>query len=415
MTDPLLLLDATLADGTRVDIAVADGTIARVTPVGERVAAPTGAAPLPGPATPATAAPAGGWDLDGRLVVPALVNGHAHLDKTFLGADWQPHSPGGGVPARVRAEKALRGRLGVPVAERARLLAEQMVTLGTGTVRSHVDVDPEVGLDGLRAVVDLREAMADRLRIQVAAFPQSGILKAPGVAALLADAVDAGAEVVGGLDPDGFDDDAPAHLDVVFGVAAERDVPVDVHLHDLGARALHQYALIAHRTREHDLAGRVAISHAYGFGSVPLADARRAGALLAQAGVAVMTNGPAGPMPPVLALREEGVTVFTGSDNIRDAWWPYGDGDMLAVARQVAYQSGFRTDEELAVAHDLATGAAARALGRPAAGVVPGAPGDLLVLDATSVAEAVAAPPGSRWTFHAGRLVGGQHVTALRP
>ncbi|GMA24110.1 hypothetical protein GCM10025864_18690 [Luteimicrobium album] len=85
------------------------------------------------------------------------------------------------------------------------------------------------------------------------------------------------------------------------------------------------------------------------------------------------------------------MTVFAGTDNIRDAWWPFGDGDMLGVARTIAYQSGFRDDDDLAVALDLATDAAARALQIDGYGLSPGAPADLLVVDARSAAEAVAA------------------------
>ncbi|MER7559618.1 amidohydrolase [Nocardioides sp. NPDC126508] len=386
MTSSRTLRNATLADGSRVDVALVDGRIASVSPA-------------------ATSVTEGDLDLDGALLLPALVNGHAHLDKTFLGAGWQPHRPGTTVRERVAAEHTLRAEVAVPVVERARALAEQMISFGTGTVRTHVDIDPEVGLAGLEAVLEVREALRGRLRIEIVAFPQSGITTSPGTEKLLDEALAAGADLVGGLDPDGFDGDAEGHLDIVFGLAARHDAGVDIHLHDLGASAVRQYELIAERTRVEGLGGRVNVSHAYGLGSIPLEEARRVGGLFAEAGVSVLTNGPAGPMPPVPAMREEGTVVWAGSDNIRDAWWPYGDGDMLAIARQVAYQSRFRTDESLAVALDLVTGAAARAVALEAYGIITGAPADLLVLDVPTPAAAVAAGPTSRTVLHAGEVV----------
>ncbi|GMA24109.1 hypothetical protein GCM10025864_18680 [Luteimicrobium album] len=181
---------------------------------------------------------------------------------------------------------------------RARALADQLVRAGTGAVRTHVDVDLQVGLTQLEQVLVLREALADQLRIETVAFPQSGILASPGVAGLLDEALRLGADVVGGLDPAGFDGDAEAHLDVVFGLASRHGTPVDIHLHDLGARAARQLGMIADRTVALGMAGRVVVSHAYGLGTLTATELGAVGERLATAGVAVMTNGPAGPMPP---------------------------------------------------------------------------------------------------------------------
>jgi cytosine deaminase len=109
--------------------------------------------------------------------------------------------------------------------------------------------------------------------------------------------------------------------------------------------------------------------------------------------------------PPVLLLREAGVTVFSGNDNIRDSWWPYGDGDMLERAMIVGYRSGFYTDEELIVAFDMITSSAARALGLDEYGIIPGGAADFVVLDAQHAPEAVVARPKPREVYKAGRLV----------
>lgn len=386
---PDLLADVTLPDGSRADLTLRDGRIAAVTPAVERVGPP----------------PAGALDLAGALVLPAFVDGHIHLDKTFLGADWQPHVTGGTIRERVAAERALRERVRVPVGERAEHLVRQVVALGTGHVRSHVDVDPWLGLTGLHALVELRERCRDLLSMQLVAFPQSGIVTAPGVADLLDAALREGADLIGGLDPLGFDGDVTGHLDVVFGLAERHGAGVDLHLHDGGAPGAAQLREIAARTAALGLADTVTVSHAYCLGALAPAEFARTADALAAAGVSILTNGPSGPMPPVLALRERGVRVFAGSDNIRDAWWPYGTGDLLERATIVGLRQDLCTDAELAVAADLVTDAAAAALGLADYGLRVGARADLVVVEATSTQAAVAAHPARRLVLHGGRVV----------
>lgn len=119
-----------------------------------------------------------------------------------------------------------------------------------------------------------------------------------------------------------------------------------------------------------------------------------------------MTNAPGDhAFPPVALLRGEGVTVFSGSDNIRDSWWPYGDGDMLGRAMMIGYRSGFYTDEELSAAFDVVTAAGAKALGLEGYGIAIGARADFVTLAAEHVPEAVVAVPKPRRVFKAGRLV----------
>lgn len=105
------------------------------------------------------------------------------------------------------------------------------------------------------------------------------------------------------------------------------------------------------------------------------------------------------------------MNVFAGNDNIRDSWWPYGDGDLLERAMIVGYRSGFNTDAELALAFNMVTSHAARALGIKGYGLVEGGPADFLVIDAQHVQEAVIARPKPRDVYKAGRLVARNGVT----
>ncbi|WP_084464204.1 amidohydrolase family protein [Microtetraspora fusca] len=396
---PSVLADVTLPDGRRADVFLRDGLIASIH---ER--ASDGGAPIEGVRAAGDVGD-GRVDLGGALLLPAFVDGHSHLDKTFLGAPWQPHIPGGTIRERVEAELRIRRGLAVPVAERALRLAHRMVGHGTGHIRSHVDVDPEAGLANLHAVLEVRERVRDLMTVQIVAFPQSGVTTAPGVPDLLDAALRDGADLVGGLDPHGFDGDVDGQLDVVFGLAERHGVGVDIHLHDPGEIGAGQLRDIAARTAALGLGGRVTVSHAYCLGEVADATLARTASALAAAGVSILTNGPAGSMPPVLRLREAGVRVFAGSDNIRDAWWPYGTGDMLERATIIGLRGDLMTDDELRVAASLVTTEAAAALGLDRYGLEPGSRADLVAVAAASVAEAVAAHPRRLMVMHAGRVV----------
>src|SRR5262249_61088145 len=139
-----------------------------------------------------------------------------------------------------------------------------------------------------------------------------------------------------------------------LGTAERRGGGVDIPRHDSGEPGIAQLTAIARGTEAAGLNNRVAVSHAFALGSVPTDVAERTAELLAEAGVAIMSHGPGGAtMPPLKLLHEHGVEVFGGSDNIRDAWSPFGNGDMLQRAMMIAYRANFRHDDELAPAFSL--------------------------------------------------------------
>jgi cytosine/adenosine deaminase-related metal-dependent hydrolase len=393
MSFDLVLADLRI-DGVAQDIGITQGRIACLAP--------------PGTLTAAVVEPCGGL-----LALPGLVDGHIHLDKTFLGLPWIPHRPDDSIAGRIAAERAQRRAIAEPMALRARRLVEYIAQRGTTAIRTHVDIDADVGLAGLEALLKMRGEVAHLLDMQIVAFPQSGVVILSGGAALLEDAVRAGADVVGGLDPACIDEDVEGQLGIIFGIAERHGVPIDIHLHDPGELGAWELRRIAGRSKAAGMQGRVAVSHAYALGEVPEATLARTAAALAEGGVAIMTNGPGtAAMPPVQRLVAEGVTVFCGSDNIRDAWSPYGDGDMLRRAGVVGYRAGLVTDAELRLALDLVTLAPARVLGLPTQGLVEGAPADLVLVAAEGVAEAVATAPARALVVKAGRIIARGSVLA---
>ncbi len=348
-------------------------------------------------------------EIDGRglLGLPGLVDGHMHLDKTLLGVPWRPHVRGDAIPERIRAEKSIYASLSPDsVATRATRLAELALSHGTTTLRTHVDVDPDRGLAPLETVLAVREEYRGRLVMQIVAFPQSGVLMASGTVELLDAAMQSGADLVGGLDPVDFDQDLDGHLDAIFGVAERHGAGLDIHLHDPAETGAITLEAIAARAAAAGLAGRVAVSHAYGLGDLPPLRLGQVAERLARAGVSVMTTAPGrGSFPPIDALLEAGVAVFSGSDNVRDPWEPFGDADLLERAMLIAYRMDWRSDAWLTEALRLVSDRAASALDVGPYGLVVGAPADLVLVDAEVVPEAVVARPRRELVLSQGQVV----------
>ena len=282
------------------------------------------------------------------------------------------------------------------MAERAAALFETYSTNGTTLIRTHVDVDLDNGVTAVEGVLEAAARFGDRLDVEVVAFPQSGMLIAPGTADLLDAAVEAGAALVGGIDPAGLDGDAVAHLDTIFAIADRRGCGVDVHLHDRGTLGRWQLGLIVARTRALGLQGKVTVSHAFclcdGDPAVePLLEQ------LAEQRIALATVAPGNVEPlPLARIAELGIAVCLGQDGVRDLWSPWGDADMLSRAAQLAWRAGCRRDGDIALCVEIASSRGAAALGVADQVVAPGGRGDLVLVDASGLAEAaITHPPRS--------------------
>jgi cytosine deaminase len=226
-----------------------------MTPAGDRTAIHVSGGNIAGYGTPPTGAET--TDASGRLLLPSLIEGHVHLDKVLWGTPWPGYTSGTTVKERIAREKAYRTSLTVPVETRGALLVEAEIAFGTGHLRTHVDIDPDWGLSNLEAVLNIRDRYADQIDIEIVAFPQSGILAAPGTAELLDAALRQGADLIGGLDPAYVDADPKGSLDIIFALAEKHGKGVDIHLHEGGPLGLFELDLIAERTRALGLGGRV--------------------------------------------------------------------------------------------------------------------------------------------------------------
>jgi len=382
----LLIRDCRLPGGAAADILVTDGRIAAI---GPSLAA--------APGTPEERA-------GGLLALPALVEGHTHLDKTLWGMGWWRNEVGPRLIDRIETERAQRRVLGLDAARQGRRLAREFLMRGTTRIRTHADVDTEIGTAHSDALAALRDQLRGTMDLQVVAFPQSGLLVRPGTLELMERALRNGADIVGGLDPSGIERDPKGHLDVVFGLAERHGKPLDIHLHEPGELGAFALELIIERTVALGMRGKVVVSHAFCLGEVARADALYEA--LAEAGIGLATTAPPSrPVPSVKKARAAGVAIFAGNDGIRDTWTPYGMPDMLQRAMIVGLKNDFRRDDEVAIAFGMVSGLAAEACGFEACALEVGHRADLMLVAAETLAEAVVAQPPRRLVVSHGRVV----------
>jgi cytosine deaminase len=375
-------------EGASIDIAVRDGRIVALTPAAKGAAASS--------------------DIDGRghVLLPPLVESHVHLDKTLWGEPWRPNSAGPTLKDYIANERRILASVTTPIRKRAGALLEHCIARGSLHIRSHIDVAPDIGVKHVEAMLELRAAYGDVVDMQFVAFPQTGLLSSPGTAELMEESLKLGVETVGGIDPQGIDGDVLGQLRVVFGLAERYDRGADIHLHDRGEVGIAQVEQIAEFSAASGLKGRVMISHAYCLGMATPARLDSVGRRLADLGISLMTSAPADTtVPPVAALRAMGVNVCCGSDGIRDAWSPMGNGDMLERAMLLAYRFDWSKDEELRQALEAATSAGAKALGLEDYGLKVGGPADFVLVRAENVADAVVRRPYERVIVKGGNVV----------
>ena len=389
--DSTLLANVRLADGRDADIRMAEGIIEAIGPnldtEGARVI-----------------------DGGGLLALSGMFDGHVHLDKTLTGLPWFPYPAGPSRASRIATERGLRAQF-PPPAERASNLVRKAIAAGTTAFRSHADIGPDIGVRHVEALLEVKAAFSHAADFQIVAFPQYGVLAAPGTCELMDEALAMGADVVGGIDPIVQDGDLDGQLDLLFRLAEKHGAGIDPHIHDPGEPGVREIAALAERARASGLEGRVTVSHGFCLGACPNAVFERLAGAMANAGVSLVTHGGgASPLPPVKKLRERGVEVFIGNDDVRDTWAPYGNGDLLIRAMLLSWRSGFRADEDLAVAFDCASAAARRVFGHDDRGIAVGAPADLFTVHAETLGEAVAQHPPRGRVFKAGRLVASDGV-----
>ncbi|MER5966021.1 amidohydrolase [Streptomyces sp. NPDC002057] len=346
-------------------------------------------------------------DGGGRIALPSLVDAHIHPDKTTWGGSWVSRRPASGIADYVAQDVELFRSQRRPVEERAYGLMSHAVSRGTRAMRAHADVAPAYGLAGVEGVAEARERLRHALDVQIVAFPQHGVIRTPGTVALLEKAARQGlVDMIGGIDPIGFDDALDAQLDAVFGIADRHGVGVDIHLHDRGEKGMKAMRGIVDRTRALSLAGKVTVSHVF---CLPGLTDRELGSIAQDLGdqdIALTTVAPSDSLVlPIARLREYGVRVGLGSDGVRDSWSPFGNADMMHRAHILGWVTDVRLDEELTDCHDVAAHGGADVMGLAHADFTAGAPADFVLVKGECLPQVVVDMPRRDMVVHGGVVV----------
>jgi cytosine deaminase len=370
-------------------------------------------------------------DAGGRAVLPGFVEPHLHLDKALIYRR-QPAREGTLEEAiRLTAQlKAEQDR--DDVLERSRAVLDMAVAHGTVAVRAHPDVDPIQGLIGVETALTVRDEYRDLLDLDVVAFPQEGIIKAPGTRELMEEALRMGANVVGGCPYNERTwEDTKRHIDVVFELARRFDAPVDMHADFADDATDERFATagyVAEKAIEHGFEGRVSLGHVTSLGSLTREDAAPVIERLRDADVSIVTlpatdlylggrgderNQRRG-LTPVHRLRDAGVNVTFSSNNVRNAFTPFGKADMLQIGNLLAHAAQFGTPQSQAEVLRMATYDAARSIGLPDYGLAEGRRADLVVCDSEVVGDVLADIPPRLWVVRGGRVtVETRHETVI--
>ena len=390
-------------DGPLMDIAVKDGRIAAIE-VG-----------IEGEALDEI-------DAGGRAVIPGLVEPHLHLDKALLHRRLPPRQ--GTLEEAIRLTGILKGQQErKDVMTRSRTVLDMAVKNGTTAIRAHPDVDLIQGLIGVETLLELRDEYRDLVDLQIVAFPQEGILKSPGTRELMVEAMDMGADVIGGCPYCELNrKDTEAHIDTVFQLAERYDAPVDMHVDfadDTSDQRFVTTEYIARKTIERGWQGRVSLGHVTSLGSLPPSELEPIIDLLREAGITIVTlpatdlylsgrrdeyNQRRG-LTPVRALHQGGVNVAYSSNNVRNAFTPFGKADMLQIGNMLAHVVQFGTLDHQAAILDMGTRNAARAIGLgDDYGIAVGCLADFVILDTLKVADALLDIPARSWVIKSGKI-----------
>jgi cytosine deaminase len=393
----LVIRDACILDGRelrRVDIGIQGAMIAAIAPA------------LAGEVPELNAA--------GCLVTSGLIETHIHLDKTCILERCRIEE--GTVAEAVRETAAAkRNFTAEDVHARGKRTLERCIAQGTTRMRTHVELDPGIGMTGFEAVEQLARDYSWAIDVELCVFPQEGLTNNPGTEELLIEGLRRGARTIGAVPY--FDTDPRGQIDRIFAIAREFDAEIDMHLDLAETTDGMQIEYVCRKTEEYGWGGRVAVGHVTQMSLLPPERFGAIAAQLARAGVAVTILPstdlhlmgrshdhavPRGVVPAEPLLRA-GVTCSISTNNVLNPFTPYGDGSLIRMANLYANVCHVSRPSDLAGCLDMITGAAARLMRLDDYGIAVGAPADLVCLDANNPADAIATLAQPLWGIKRGR------------
>jgi cytosine deaminase len=355
----------------------------------------------------------------GCLVTPPFVDSHFHMDAT-LSAGMPRRNETGTLLEGIRIWGELKPDLTAEgLKERALKLLRWSVARGNLAIRTHVDTtDPT--LMAVDVLLEVREEMKDFVDIQLVAFPQDGVLRAPGGVELLEKALDKGVDVVGGIPH--FErtmDQGRESVRVLCEIAARRGLMVDMHCDESDDPHSRHVESLAYETQRLGLHGRVTGSHLTSMHSMDNYYVSKLLPLMAEARMHCVCNplvnmnlqGRHDTYPKrrglmrVPELLGMGINVAFGHDDVMDPWYPMGTHDMLEVAHMGAHALHMTGMDGLRKMFSAVTENGARVLGLEGYGIAAGCKADFVVLQAADEIDALRLRPARLWVVRRGRVI----------
>lgn len=396
----LLIKGGTLPDGTQRDIAIAGDRIADIAPSIEGEAREV-------------------IDATGDLVSPPFVDPHFHLDAT-LSYGLPRVNASGTLLEGISLWGELRDQATVDeMVARALTYCDWAASLGLLAIRSHVDTTPD-HLNTVTAMLEVREKVKDYIDLQLVAFPQDGLYRAPNGRENLLRALDMGVEVVGGIPH--FERtmaDGAASVKDLCEIAAQRGLMVDMHCDESDDPLSRHIETLAYEAQRLGLQGRVAGSHLTSMHSMDNYYVSKLLPLIAEAGISAIPNplinivlqGRHDSYPKrrgltrVKEMQALGIPVGWGQDCVRDPWYSLGTGDMLDVAFMGLHVGQMTHPDEMARCFTMVTETNAQIIGLQEYGLKVGALASLVVVDATTPTEAVRLRPARLAVVSKGKVI----------
>lgn len=355
-------------------------------------------------------------DGEGRVLLPGFVESHIHLDKALI-ADRLPNKSGTLKEAIEVTGKLKPTFTNEDVEERVRKVLDMLIKNGTTHIRTQSEFDPSGGFGGFETVMKLKEEYKDIINIQVVAFPQEGIFKAPGTEEMMHKAMEMGADAVGGIPYN--DTDPEAHIDLVFEIAKKYDKDLDLHQDFKDSYEAQTIKYLCEKTIKEGYQGRVSVGHMTSIGAMPEEELAPILKLMAEAEINVlslpMTDLHLGgredkfnvrrALTPIRKLRDAGVNVCLSTNNIRNAFTPYGNGDLLQVAMLAIPVAHLGGADDLHTVLPMITTNPAKAIGLKDYGVAEGCNADLVLLDTKKYEDAIIDIPSRLFVITNGNII----------
>jgi len=357
-------------------------------------------------------------DADGAMVSPPFIDSHFHLENAFL---YDSPNNSGTLREAIEIYAGIKKALTPEdIVTRSKRVARKALAHGTQWLRCHVDIDHIARLRLLEGVVAARDALQDVFNIDIVAFPQWGLAENPEAVDFMWQAMENGAQIVGGMPHGERDMDAAArHIEVAFEIAKKYDADIDMHVDETDNPYWHSLELLAEKTIEEGYQGRVSAGHCCAMGSWDDRLAERVIAKVKDADVNIIANVPVNlylegrsdshpfrrGIPRIRDLYDAGVNVCLGQDDVLNMFYPFGQLDMLEVANFVTHTAHMSTPGQIAATFDMPRYNAARTLRLKEYGLEEGAPANLILIDAGTAVDAIRTQPERLYVIKDGEIL----------